>query len=78
MATATHSEIESEFLRLSPEAQLSLLERLIHHVRLALAGRRDAWEAGLSSMAADPEMQRELRQISQEFNATESDGLENH
>jgi len=29
-------------------------------------------------MAADPEMQRELRRIDAEFSATESDGLEKH
>ena len=67
MATACPTEIETEFARLSPEAQLTLLERLIHRVHLAVSGRQDAWEAELSAMAADPEMQRELRQINDEF-----------
>lgn len=78
MTRPAPTKIESEFARLSPEAQLSLLERLVHRVRLAVAGRQDAWEAELSAMAADPEMQRELRRINAEFNATEADGLENH
>lgn len=76
MATPTPSQIESEFARLSPEAQLSLLERLVHRVRVAVSGRRDTWEADLSAMAADPQMQRELSRINAEFNVTEADGLE--
>ena len=76
MATPALSEIESEFARLSPEAQLSLLERLVHRARVAVSGRRDTWEADLAAMAADPEMQRELSRISAEFGATEAYGLE--
>ena len=52
--------IEKEFERLSPEVQLSLLERLVHRARVAVSGRRDNWEADLLDMAADPEIQREL------------------
>lgn len=78
MATPALSEIEDEFARLSPEAQLTLLERLVHRARVAVSGRRDSWEADLSAMAADPEMQRELSRISNEFTATEADGLERH
>ena len=78
MATPALSEIESEFARLSPEAQLSLLERLVHRARVAVSGRRDNWEANLSAMAADPEMQRELNRINAEFSAAEADGLERH
>ena len=76
MATPAFSEIESEFARLSPEAQLSLLERLVHRARLAVHGGRDSWEADLAAMAADPEMQRELSHINAEFGAAEPDGLE--
>src|ERR1035441_4415232 len=70
------STIENEFVRLSPEAQLTLLERLVHRARVAVSGNRDAWEAGISAMAADPEMQRELNRINGEFAATEADSLE--
>ena len=76
MATPALSELESEFARLSPEAQLSLLERLVHRARIAAAGRGENWEAGLSAMAADPEMQRELHRINSDFSASEADGLE--
>ena len=76
MTTPALSNLESEFARLSPEAQLGLLERLIHRARVAVSGRRDAWEADLSAMAADPEMRRELSCIKAEFSVTEADGLE--
>ena len=76
MATPALSEIESEFARLSPEAQLSLLERLVHRTRVAVSARRDTWEADLAAMAADPEMQRELNRINGEFSVAEADGLE--
>lgn len=76
MATPVLTEIESEFARLSPDAQLTLLERLVHHTRVAVAGRGDTWEAGLAAMAADPEMQRELKSSQTEFAVTEADGLE--
>ena len=76
MATTVLSEIESEFARLSPEAQLTLLERLVHRARVTVSGQRDTWDADLSAMAADPEMQRELNCINNEFAVTEADGLE--
>ena len=78
MATPAFSEIENEFARLSPEAQLTLLERLVHRARMAVSSNRDTWEADLSAMAADPEMQRELNRINAELAATEADGLERH
>jgi len=77
MATAVLSRIESEFARLSPEAQLTLLERLVHRTRVTVAGG-DAWESDLAAMAADPAVQRELGRINAEFCVTEADGLERH
>jgi hypothetical protein len=62
---------------LSPEAQLTLLERLIHRVRETVTGK-DTWESDLAAMAADPEVQRELSRINAEFGVTEADGLEGH
>jgi hypothetical protein len=75
MATTAISEIENQFAQLPPEAQLSVLERLAHHVRAGRVGKRDDWDADLAAMAADPDIQRELREISAEFAATEADGL---
>ena len=77
MATAVLSQIESEFARLSPEAQLTLLERLVHRTRVTVAGG-DTWEMDLAGMAADPAVQRELSRIGAEFRVTEADGLERH
>jgi hypothetical protein len=78
MATPNVTEIEGEFARLSPDAQLSLLERLIHRTRLSISARGDTWDAELTAMAADPQVQRELSRINAEFGATEVDGLERH
>ena len=64
--TGLLNEIENEFARLLPEAQLRLLERLVHHARLTAAGG-DTWESDLVVMAADPELQRELSRIDAEF-----------
>jgi len=75
MSTQAISEIEGQFARLSPEAQLSLLERLVHRVRVGLGNTGDSLDEDLGAMAADPEMQRELSQINAEFAATEADGL---
>lgn len=69
-------EIESEFAHLSPEAQISLLERLVHRLRMAVVAGVKNWDAELSAMAADPQIKRELNEINAEFNATEADGLE--
>jgi hypothetical protein len=76
MAARATNEIENEFARLSPEAQLNLLERLVHRVRLTVAGGQEAWQAELSAMAADPQVRRELQEINAEFEGTQGDGLE--
>jgi hypothetical protein len=75
MAVSPANEIENQFARLPAETQLSLLERLVHHLRQSLAAPQESWEAKLPAMAADPQMQRELRRIDSEFSAAEADGL---
>lgn len=67
MATANLNEIENEFARMSPEDQLKLLERLVHRARIAVTGRHDNWDDSLSAMAADPDIQCELRRIDADF-----------
>jgi hypothetical protein len=76
MATSACREIESQFAQLPTETQLSLLERLVHRVRAGVGARHDSWEAELSAMAADPEVQKELSRIHNEFGSAEADGLE--
>jgi hypothetical protein len=75
MNASADTEIESQFAQLPHSVQLSLLERLVRQMRASWGPDQDEWEAGLSAMAADPEMQRELSRISAEFIATEADGL---
>jgi hypothetical protein len=57
------------------ESQLSLLESLVHHLRQSLEAPQESWEAELSAMAADPQMQSELSHIDSEFRSAEADGL---
>ncbi|HEY0455098.1 MAG TPA: hypothetical protein VGE41_01915 [Verrucomicrobiae bacterium] len=78
MAIPLPSQIENEFACLSPEDQLGLLERLIHRVRLNVSKRPATWDADLSAMAIDPQVQREISQINKEFSGSESDGLKKH
>jgi hypothetical protein len=75
MAVSPVNEIENEFARLPIKTQLSLLERLVHRLRESLETPQASWEAELSAMAADPQMQKELNRIDSELRAAEADGL---
>jgi uncharacterized protein YicC (UPF0701 family) len=75
MAVSSVNEIESQFARLPTDSQLSLLERLVHQLRRNFGATQESWEAELSAMAADPQIQEELRRIDSEFGAAEADGL---
>jgi hypothetical protein len=68
-------QIEQEVKKLSPSEQLWLIERLAHQLRDATWELED-FEASLAVMAADPAIQRELKEIEAEFAETENDGLE--
>jgi|SRR5947209_18402121 len=70
------SSIEENFGCLSRAEQLSLLERLVHQISADLASEQTRDEASLEAMAADPQIQRELRKISEEFALAETDGLD--
>ena len=76
MATSACHEIERQFAQLPTESQLSLLDRLVHRIRTGVGARHDSWETELSAMAADPEVQKELSRIHDEFGPAETDGLE--
>ena len=76
MALPAVQEIESKFAQLPAETQLSVLERLVHRMRTGSPAALDPWATELPAMAADPEMQAELRRIESEFAAAEADGLE--
>jgi hypothetical protein len=70
-------ELENRIAELSRDEQLWLIERLAHRLRLTTPVPGTDWENDLAAMAADPDIQRELRSIEEEFRGTESDGLEN-
>lgn len=65
-------EIEAKIGQLSVAEKRRLLDRLAEDLRRAAGA---AFAAGLAPMAADPDIQRELRQIEDEFADTEEDGL---
>ena len=74
MSAAQLHEFEARFNQLSVDEQCMLLGRLAADHRQKHGSH---WDAQLAAMAADPDIQRELRAIEQEFAETEQDGLEN-
>ena len=64
------NELEENIRRLPLDDQLLLIERVSHRIRTDISGKTDI-DAQLSKMAADPEIQKELREIEHEFSATE-------
>ncbi|HEX5084230.1 MAG TPA: hypothetical protein VFY40_19470 [Blastocatellia bacterium] len=74
MNTLSLESIESAINQLSFLEQVRLLERLAQRIRRQTE-RRQSIEDQLAAMAADPDIQRELRQIEAEFSVTEMDGL---
>ena len=69
------NELEKNISRLTLDEQLQLIERVSHRIRVDVIAKTDL-DAELSKMAADPEIQKELREIENEFSPTEGDGLD--
>lgn len=69
------SQIEGRIHQLSLGEQLWLIERLAQRLRAQLIPR-NTLEDAMTAMAADPEIQRELRCIEEEFAPAAADGLE--
>ena len=69
------SEIEAHIDELSVAEQLALLEYVAQRLRKNL-GAKSNLETDLALMAADPDIQRELREINEEFASMEADGLD--
>lgn len=67
-------DLEEKIGRLSTEEQLQLVDRVSHRIRAVNTSNKDI-DAQLVELAADPEIQRELRDIENEFSSTEGDGL---
>jgi hypothetical protein len=76
MSIDTLADIKNRVSNLSHQEQLTLIEHLAHELRLAGVSARDAINGEFVAMAADPEIQRELQAIAEEFADAESDGLE--
>jgi len=76
MSDSILSQIEESFCQLSVSEQLRLIERLVHQVQQSALKRGDDLDGQLALMAADPQIQRELQRIEQDFAQTEADGLE--
>jgi hypothetical protein len=74
MPSQALAEIESRLPLLSAEEQLFLVERLARDLRRA--ARPQITDEDLAALAADPNIQRELKAIEEEFAPTELDGLE--
>ncbi len=66
------SEMEQRISQLSREEQLWLIEWLAHHLRESSARPEAMWADELTVMAADPQIQQELRRIDDEFAMTEA------
>jgi hypothetical protein len=69
------SQIEARLDELSLAEQLWLLERLAQRLREQLIVQ-SPFEQQLAAMADDPDIQRELQRIEEEFAPAAADGLE--
>jgi hypothetical protein len=76
MSESSLNQIEHTFSQLSVSEQLRLIERLVHHMNEATKDNTNDLDEQLALMAADPDIQRELREIEREFSQAEADGLE--
>lgn len=76
MSESILRQIENSFSELSSSEQLRLIERLVHRLQNQSHVSASNVEEQLTLMAADPEIQNELRRIGQEFSPAEADGLE--
>ena len=61
--------------RREPRKQLLLLDRLKQKVKTPLEQKTKDLQKQLDSMALDPQIQNELKNIEEEFSSAESDGL---
>lgn len=63
MNTMILNQIEDSVSRLTLDEQLWLMERLTHRIRLQILPQHPFAVSDLAAMAADPDIQAELRQI---------------
>jgi hypothetical protein len=75
MNLAALSQLEERIAQLSLAEQLWLIERLAQRLRDTL-GAQSTFDQQLAAMAADQEIQQELRRIEEEFAPAAADGLD--
>ncbi len=68
-------QIEESFDQLSGPEQLRVIEHLVRRAK-ERSRRGEDLDNELSAMAADPDIQAELKEIEHEFSHADSDGLE--
>jgi len=69
------SKITDKIKQLSLNEQLWLLEQIVYFIRESTSNGK-LLDNQLADMAADPEIQHELKMIKDEFSVVEMDGLE--
>jgi len=75
MASSLSKQIEAEFSRLSPDEQLSLLERLVKEFRVGGWGARGIEEHPLRELTGNPELRRQLDGVRPDAAAAQGDLL---
>lgn len=75
MNTTSLERIVADISQLSLSEQLWLMERIAQQIRERALDTQPVLEDQLAMMAADPDIQRELREIEAEFAGTGDDGL---
>jgi hypothetical protein len=75
MSQIVLSQIEQNILQLPVDEQLLLISRVAEKLRKKVETQTD-FENQLSGMANDANIQRELKEIEEDFRQTELDGLE--
>ena len=79
MSIVTWEQVSEQIERLAPADKLRVFKKLEADVRPRVIEReqdkRDGFRDEMERMAADPEIQRELRAIQADFAGTEADGL---
>jgi hypothetical protein len=78
MTNSELDRLESAIGQLSFTEQLWLMDRLAQRIRDRSAQGISARDKQLQTMADDPAIQRELREIEDEFALAEHDGLDAH
>lgn len=76
MDMLSFERVEADVRHLSLTEQLKLMQRLAQFIQEQTIRQQQIVESQLVAMAADPDIQRELRLIEAEFAVTESDGLD--